>query len=203
MKIIKANNKEYKLEFSYEAAECKELVQKMFNVRSGAYLVSESDNLEKDPSVLDMLKGTVSMISDIPSICRIGFYAGLLENNKVTEEESKDIMKSFMKENNISYRKLAEDMHMSLNAINNKLNGYTVFNIYEAEKMMIILGIGNNEIKKYWQPPPRGLPLRCSKKQQPPRWGQLLLRILPNYFTMLATSAAKSSSRFSMPSPFS
>ena len=26
---------------------------------------------------------------------------------------------------------------MSLNAINNKLNGYTVFNIYEAEKMMI------------------------------------------------------------------
>ena len=111
MKIIKANNKEYKLEFSYEAAECKELVQKMFNVRSGAYLVSESDNLEKDPSVLDMLKGTVSMISDIPSICRIGFYAGLLENNQVTEEESKDIMKSFMKENNISYRKLYDELN--------------------------------------------------------------------------------------------
>lgn len=59
-------------------------------------------------------------------------------------------LKKLIKRRNISYRKLAEDMHMSLNAINNKLNGYTVFNIYEAEKMMIILGIGNNEIKKYF-----------------------------------------------------
>lgn len=59
-------------------------------------------------------------------------------------------LKKLIKRKNISYRKLAEDMHMSLNAINNKLNGYTVFNIYEAEKMMIILGIGNNEIKKYF-----------------------------------------------------
>ena len=59
-------------------------------------------------------------------------------------------LKKLIKRKNISYRKLAEDMQMSLNAINNKLNGYTVFNIYEAEKMMIILGIGNNEIKKYY-----------------------------------------------------
>ena len=43
-------------------------------------------------------------------------------------------LKKLIKRKNISYRKLAEDMQMSLNAINNKLNGYTVFNIYEAEK---------------------------------------------------------------------
>ena len=109
MKIIKANNKEYKLEFSYEAAECKELVQKMFNVRSGAYLVSESDNLEKDPSVLDMLKGTVSMISDMPSICRIGFYAGLLEENPMSTDEAKTLMRKYMKENGLSYKVLYDE----------------------------------------------------------------------------------------------
>ena len=36
---LKIGEKEYKLEYSFEAAEYKEVVQKMFNIVSGAYYV--------------------------------------------------------------------------------------------------------------------------------------------------------------------
>lgn len=111
MKTIKVNEEELKLEYTYDAAEYKEFVQKMFNVRSGAYLVSEVTDLDKEPTVIEMFKGTVSMISDLPSICKIGFYAGLLENNPKSEIEAKEIMKSYMKENNLSYKKLYDELN--------------------------------------------------------------------------------------------
>ena len=39
MKTIKIGDKEYTLEFTFEAAECRGLVQSMFNVLSGAYIL--------------------------------------------------------------------------------------------------------------------------------------------------------------------
>ena len=59
-------------------------------------------------------------------------------------------LKGLIKRKNISYRKLAEEMDMSLDAINNKMNGYTAFNLYEAEKIIEILGIRENEVNKYF-----------------------------------------------------
>ena len=58
MKIITVDNKEYKLVFLYEAAEYKDFVQKMFNVRSGAYLVSEASDVE-EPTARDLIKGSI------------------------------------------------------------------------------------------------------------------------------------------------
>ena len=39
MKTITVNGTDYKLIFSFEAAEYKELIQKMFKVVSGAYVI--------------------------------------------------------------------------------------------------------------------------------------------------------------------
>ena len=117
MKTIKIGDKEYTLEFTFEAAECKGLVQSMFNVLSGAYILRNaggavggtlSKEEEDEAAFRCMVDGSSEMVADIPHICRIGFYAGLLENNEVSEDEAKELMKQYMKENKISFHGMYE-----------------------------------------------------------------------------------------------
>lgn len=113
MKKFEANGKEYTLEYSFMAAEHKDTVQKMFNVVSGAYLIKQVNGVsdENKESVANaMIEGTGEMIADIPHIVKTAFYSGLLENHGVSEDESYGIMKAYMKENKISFRKLFEDI---------------------------------------------------------------------------------------------
>lgn len=112
MKTITINNKEYTLEYTFKAAEHKDTVQKMFNIASGAYIVKQAqaigDDLTKVASA--MIDGTSEMVADIPNIVKTCFYSGLLENHKVTEEESYELMKSYMRENKINFKKLFDDI---------------------------------------------------------------------------------------------
>lgn len=117
MKTLVINGNEYKLEYTFEAAEHKDTVQKMFKVLSGAYLmkkgvvVDEADEEKaKEAMVNAMIDGSAEMVSDVPHIVKSAFYAGLLENNPKSEEEAYSLMKEYMKENKISYRKLFEDI---------------------------------------------------------------------------------------------
>lgn len=112
---ITVNEKDYKLEYSFDAAEHRELVQKMFNVLSGSYLVKhggfdENGKEKKEEIAGAMIDGVSEMVADIPHICITAFYAGLLENNPLTKEEAKALMKEYMKENKISFNKLFEDI---------------------------------------------------------------------------------------------
>ena len=59
-------------------------------------------------------------------------------------------IKLLIKKRNISYRQLAEKMNISLDAVNNKLNGYTALNLCEAEKMIDILGISGKDVNRYF-----------------------------------------------------
>lgn len=117
MKTIKIGDKEYTLEFTFEAAECKGLVQSMFNVLSGAYILRNvggavggtlSKEEEDEAAFRCMVDGSSEMVADIPHICKTGFYAGLLENNEVSEGEAKELMKQYMKENKISFHGMYE-----------------------------------------------------------------------------------------------
>ena len=115
MKTITIGGKDYTLEFSFDAAENRELVQKMFNVVSGAYLVKngkfdENGNEKREQVVGTMIDGVSEMVSEIPHICITAFYAGLLENNPQTKEDAKNLMKSYMKENKISFNKLFDEI---------------------------------------------------------------------------------------------
>lgn len=116
MKTITIENKDYQLEYTFEAAECRDLIQKMFYVLSGAYIlkhtkVSESgEDMDKESTVVAMVDGASEMVAEIPHICSIAFYAGLLEHNQVSEDEAKKLMKAYMKENKLSFNALYEKL---------------------------------------------------------------------------------------------
>ena len=114
MKNITINGTEYTLEYTFRAAEHKETVQKMFNVLSGAYMLKHITNAKESNDNVSMagvmLDGTAEMIAEIPNIVKTAFYSGLLENHNLSEEESHDLMKEYMKENKISYKKLFDDI---------------------------------------------------------------------------------------------
>lgn len=116
MKTININGNEYKLEYSFAAAEHKATVQKMFNVVSGAYLVKDAafdteENESKKNTVATMINGVSEMVADIPHVVKTAFYSGLLENHpNITEDEAYQLMKQYMKENKISFNKLFENI---------------------------------------------------------------------------------------------
>ena len=114
MRTIKINENEYVLEYSFKAVEHKETVQKMFNVMSGAYLVKDADpevaEANKVSALAAMINGVSEMVADVPHIVKTAFYAGLLENHGLSEEEAYQLMKQYMKENKYSFNKLFEDI---------------------------------------------------------------------------------------------
>lgn len=116
MRILTIGEKEYTLEYSFMAAEHKQTVQKMFEVVSGAYLIKrvnlaeENEKASKEDIANAMIGGTGEMVSDIPHIVKTAFYSGLLENHDLSEEDAYALMKQYMKENKISFKKLFEDI---------------------------------------------------------------------------------------------
>lgn len=102
MRILTIGGKEYQIEFSFDAAEYKACVDKVFKVVSGGYIIKrgitgEEGNAEMAKAMMD---GTADMISDMASLSITCFYAGLLENNPVKDEKAaKQLFKQFVKEN--------------------------------------------------------------------------------------------------------
>ena len=116
MKILNIGGKEYKLEFSFEAAEYKDVVQKMFNVLSGAYYVVKNsvDADDETSAKIGFITGITEMVSDIPNIVKTAFYAGLLEHHNLKEDEAKQLMRQYLKENKCSYNVLFEDIKVCM-----------------------------------------------------------------------------------------
>lgn len=85
--------------FTYAAAECRELVQRMFSVVSGSYILKKKSE-NKAAAVLD---GAAEMVAEIPKICSIAFYAGLLEENPASFDDARSMMRTYMEENELSY----------------------------------------------------------------------------------------------------
>ncbi len=102
MKILTIGGKDYKVEFSFEAAEYKECVNRVFKVISGSYIMKNgpSEEGEKVSMAAAIMDGTSDMVSDIPKVAIVALYAGLLENNPVeSEQAAKALFKQFVKEN--------------------------------------------------------------------------------------------------------
>lgn len=104
MKTLKIGDKEYILEFSFEAACHKQLINKMFKLMSGSYLgrsgLTGADDETKAERASALIDGVADMYSDIPDTVITAFYAGLLENNAVlNEKEASKLLKQYFKEN--------------------------------------------------------------------------------------------------------
>lgn len=106
MKKILVNDIEYTLEFSFSAVEIKELIQKMFMMLSGGYVAKRAKDVQ-NPTSEEIVDGSGYMIAEFPHVCKIAFYAGLIENHDgITQDETTSLMKSYMKENKLSFVKL-------------------------------------------------------------------------------------------------
>lgn len=110
MMTIRTDKNEYKLEFGFDAAEDKDIVQKMFDVSSGAYILKKGNNMAEA-----VLNGTSDMVSDVPTICIDAIYAGCLACNPVTREEAKTISRAYItekrkKDKNFGYRGLFDEI---------------------------------------------------------------------------------------------
>lgn len=106
---ISIKDKQYKLEYTFEAVRHKTLLKMMFDIMSGAYTTKKIlaiQNENEANAVVAMLDGTSDMVADIPEITEIAFYAGLLENNPVDKAEAKSLMKQYMIDNKLSFNAL-------------------------------------------------------------------------------------------------
>lgn len=110
MKTITVNGNDYTLEFTFAAAECKDLMNRMFKIMTMSYIAEDMKDLEDEVTVKAMLDGTAKQVADTPESCKIAFFAGLLEHNPKTEEETVEIMRGYMKENKLSYTKLFKEI---------------------------------------------------------------------------------------------
>lgn len=81
MKTITVNGNDYTLEFTFAAAECKDLVNRMFKIMTMSYIAEDMKDLEDEVTVKAMLDGTAKQVADTPESCKIAFFAGLLEHN--------------------------------------------------------------------------------------------------------------------------
>jgi len=108
MKTITVDNKEYKLKFGFESVEVGDLVQKMFEIKSGTYAVRSMQ--AGNELVVAMLDNSSQMLATIPKICALAFYAGMLANNPVSEDEAKTLLKKYMEKEKLSFTDVYNDV---------------------------------------------------------------------------------------------
>lgn len=124
--IIKVNNKEYTIEYTFEAAHNKKCVDVCWNQFTGAGMMknaalNELEDSETTSKVMT-LDNLIGFMSDIPETVITLLYAGLLEHHGPdsgdpvinTGRDARNLYKQFYKENPES--ELASDMEM-FNAI--------------------------------------------------------------------------------------
>lgn len=124
--IIKVNNKEYKIEYTFEAAHNKKCVDTCWNQFTGAGMMrnaalNELEDSDATNKVMT-LDSIIGFMSDIPETVITLLYAGLLEYHGPdsddpvinTGRDARNLYKQFCKENPDS--ELASDMEM-FNAI--------------------------------------------------------------------------------------
>lgn len=85
------DNKGYKLEFGFDAAENKDIVQKMFDYMTGAYIYKETGN-----TITATSNGAAKMVADYSEVCHMAFYAGCLQHNSVTKAEAKALTRAYI-----------------------------------------------------------------------------------------------------------
>ena len=57
-------------------------------------------------------------------------------------------LKECLKKKNCSYKKLSDELGISIDAVNNKLNGYTLLNINEMKRMVMLFDMNPGDINR-------------------------------------------------------
>lgn len=59
-------------------------------------------------------------------------------------------LKGLMRQKKVNYETLAKELEISISALSNKINGKSLFNILEADKISKILDMKREEIPVYF-----------------------------------------------------
>lgn len=59
-------------------------------------------------------------------------------------------LKKFLKRRNISYKRLSDELGISIDAVNNKLNRYTSLNICEMNQMVMLFNMKPSDISRFF-----------------------------------------------------
>ena len=92
MKKISINEKQYVLEYSFKAVEQQDVLLEMTDILFDRHMLSDVS----------------TVMSNIPHVVKLAFYVGLMENHEVSEVESYELMKQYLKENKCSFNQLFE-----------------------------------------------------------------------------------------------
>lgn len=142
MKTIKIGENEYKLEFGFDAVEIGDLIQKMFEVKSGMYVIRSAQ--AGNNIAVATLDGTSQLLATIPKICVLAIYAGCLEHNPVSMDEAKTLLKKYIKQekksctdvyNEIIYPCMEDDGFFSMSGIDKMIDSMNQAT-EEMEKIM-------------------------------------------------------------------
>lgn len=109
MKTITVDGKEYKIEFRMKSIECKNLIQKMFLMLSGAHVLRQLDN-EGKGEIGAMMDGTANMAADTIDTTQIAFFAGLLQHHNMSEDEANELLEKYMDEKDIGFYDVFEEI---------------------------------------------------------------------------------------------
>lgn len=115
MKAIKINGKEYKIEYSIEASLYSKCMENIMDSLIGVGVFQGKAQLEDVEGMINELKKTVS---NVPSKVLVLFHAGLLENHDLSEKESKELLKAYLKESKKSYSEVLGELMTIVNEDN-------------------------------------------------------------------------------------
>lgn len=105
---IKINGKDYKIEYSFAAAENNQLLENMFKVASQSYIMNELSKAKTEEDAnMAIFNGSAKMIADVPKIAQIAFISGFDEyHNDLSIEDRKELLKAYIKAEKLSLRGL-------------------------------------------------------------------------------------------------
>ena len=115
MKAIKINGKEYKIEYSIEASLYSKCMENIMDSLIGVGVFQSKAQLEDVEGMINELKKTVS---NVPAKVLVLFHAGLLENHDLSEKESKELLKAYLKESKKSYSEVLGELMTIVNEDN-------------------------------------------------------------------------------------
>lgn len=115
MKAIKINGKEYKIEYSIEASLYSKCMENIMDSLIGVGVFQGKAQLKDVEGMINELKKTVS---NVPAKVLVLFHAGLLENHDLSEKESKELLKAYLKESKKSYSEVLGELMTIVNEDN-------------------------------------------------------------------------------------
>lgn len=73
-----------------------------------------------------------------------------MKKNKIKKYRELVELKGLMREKKITYQEMADFLEMALSAFSNKINGFSIFNIVEVDKICEKLNICKTNIPIYF-----------------------------------------------------